>query len=60
MNAKELSDILQICPTKPVRIHLDWDNEPEVDGIAVNSDHVLIGHDLPPEVYEADYRYERA
>ena len=24
-----------------------------------NDDHIIIGNDLPPELYERDYKYER-
>lgn len=60
MTVKELADRLSVVSGRQVvRLHRGWDDEPEVTDIAFNDDGVLLGHELPPERHETDYRYER-
>jgi hypothetical protein len=40
----------------PVKFHIDWNNEPEVETIIDNEDQILIGNDIPPERHDSDYK----
>lgn len=62
MTAAELIAELRKCePTRKVRMFISWDSMPEVAEVSrVDSDgFVVLGDDLPPEVFAEDYRYER-
>lgn len=61
MTVAELISALQRCdPKKKVRFHVSWESAPEINEVCSDDgdDSVTIGHDLPPEVYAMDYKYD--
>ena len=65
MTVQEMIDALSIIEDKSKPIKEYHQNRPayelslDIDGIADNEEEVLIGNNLPSEVFEKDYKYER-
>ena len=58
MKVSELIQALKAySPDKPVHFHIEFDNEPDVVDVIDNPDCILLGHNIPSERYEEDYRY---
>ena len=60
MTVNELIAKLELVEdkTKSVEACVGWECV-EIDEVVVNDDCVLLGNDIPPEMYERDYKYER-
>lgn len=61
MKVKDLLNELAKCPADAdVRFFIEWgDVRPVIDVSLEDSDgNVLLGSDLPPEVYARDFKYE--
>lgn len=60
MTVKELRHVLlSYKDDTKVLFFVDWDKRIEINDIADQDDGtVLLGEDLPPEVYVTDYKYE--
>lgn len=60
MQVRELIERLQKCPpSASVRFFVDWDDRRTVDDVSPEGvdDTVLLGTQLPPEVFARDFKY---
>lgn len=64
MKVRELIEALKDCDQdREVVLFSGWDNYPALDSVAresgENGDKVMLGHNLPAELFGEDYRSER-